>query len=168
MTHRFLKYLGMLVWFVLGGLGFGRQAEGPVTFDSGRWRLSPGSRVEEFLGRKALTGSAWLEDVQFGNGVIEVDRACKEGQVFPGIIFRAADVANYEEFYLRPHQSGQPTALQYSPVYSALSAWQLYYGEGDTASWVIPRNQWFHVPDRDLLVIPTLVDNRIIAYRLRQ
>ena len=145
MMQPLVKYLGMFVWFVLGCLSVGGQAEGPVTFDSGRWRMAPGSRVEEFLGRQALTGSAWLEDVQFGNGVIEVDLACTEGQVFPGIVFRAADTANYEEFYLRPHQSGQPTALQYSPVHSTLSAWQLYYGEGYTASWVIPKNQWLHL-----------------------
>lgn len=147
MIHRLFTHLGMLVWLVLGCLGFGGQVETPVAFDSARWRMPPGSRVEEFLGRKALTltGSALLDDVAFGNGVIEVDLACKEGQVFPGIVFRVADAANYEEFYLRPHQSGQATALQYTPVHSTLSAWQLYYGDGYTASWVIPRNQWFHV-----------------------
>lgn len=60
-----------------------------VGFDSGRWQLGPGSRVEEFLVRKALilTGTAFIKDVEFENGVVEVDVAFKEGTVFPTIIF---------------------------------------------------------------------------------
>jgi sugar lactone lactonase YvrE len=122
------------------------QGEG-VGSESGRWQLAPGSRVEEFLGRRALTfsGNAFIKDVEFTNGVVEVDLAFKEGQVFPTIIFRRRDDANCEEFYVRPHKSGQPDALQYSPVINGLSAWQLYYGEGYTNAWKLPTNTWMHI-----------------------
>jgi DNA-binding beta-propeller fold protein YncE len=83
--------------------------------------------------------------VEFGNGVIEVDLACKPGRVFPGITFRQIDESNYEEFYIRPHKSGQPDALQYTPVFNSLSAWQLYYGEGFTGTWTFPMNKWIHI-----------------------
>lgn len=118
-----------------------------IDFDSGRWQLGQASRVEEFLGRKALTmtGDVILKDVEFENGVVEVDLACKEGRVFPTIIFRRQDGANYEEFYVRPHKSGQPDALQYTPVFNGISAWQLYYGEGYTAAWNLPANEWIHL-----------------------
>jgi len=118
-----------------------------IGFDSDRWQLAPGSRVEEFLGRQALTftGSAFLKDIEFENGVVETDLAFKEGQVFPTIIFRRQDDANCEEFYLRPHKSGQPDSLQYSPVINGLSAWQLYYGDGYTNTWKLPANTWIHI-----------------------
>jgi sugar lactone lactonase YvrE len=118
-----------------------------IGFDSGRWELGPASRVEEFLGRRALTltGDAFLKDVEFENGVVEVDLACKEGRVFPTIVFRRQDGANYEEFYVRPHKSGEPDALQYTPVFNDISAWQLYYGEGYTAAWNLPTNEWIHL-----------------------
>jgi hypothetical protein len=77
-----------------------------VDFESGRWQLGPGSRIEDFLGRKALSGSAMVKDVEFENGIIEVDIACKQGRIFPGIVFRQQNTANFEEFYIRPHKSG--------------------------------------------------------------
>ena len=36
--------------------------------------------------------------------------------------------ANYENFYIRPHQSGNPDANQYQPVFNGSASWQLYYG----------------------------------------
>jgi len=131
--------------FLLSVLSYGTDEV--VGFDSGRWQLGPATRVEDFLGRQALTltGTAFIKDVEFENGVVEVDVAFKEGTVFPTIIFRAQDEANYEEFYVRPHKSGQPDALQYSPVFNGLSAWQLYYGEGYTNAWTLPQNEWVHL-----------------------
>jgi sugar lactone lactonase YvrE len=135
----------LLGLFLLSGLSYG--ADEIISFDSGRWQLGPGSRVEEFLGRKALTltGIAMLKDAEFENGIVEVDLAFKEGTVFPTIVFRAQDNANHEEFYVRPHKSDQPDALQYSPVFNGLSAWQLYYGDGYTNAWNLPKNEWIHL-----------------------
>jgi hypothetical protein len=84
-----------------------------VRFDSERWQLGPTSRIEEFMGRKALTltGSAFLKDVEFENGIVEVDLAFKEETIFPTVIFRRQDEANYEEFYVRPHKSGTSRSL---------------------------------------------------------
>ncbi|MGB8951467.1 MAG: SMP-30/gluconolactonase/LRE family protein [Candidatus Aminicenantales bacterium] len=130
---------------LLSALSFG--ADEAVRFDPEHWQLGPATRVEEFLGRKALTlsGTAFLKDVVFENGIVEVDLAFKEGTIFPTIIFRAQDEANYEEFYVRPHKSGQPDALQYTPVFNGLSAWQLYYGEGYTRAWTFSPNTWIHI-----------------------
>lgn len=131
--------------FLLSVLSFGTDEV--VGFDSGRWQLGPTSRIEQFLGRKALTltGEAFIKDAELENGIVEVDMASKEGTVFPTIVFRRQDEANYEEFYVRPHKSGQPDALQYSPVFNGLSAWQLYYGEGCTSAWTLPHNEWIHL-----------------------
>jgi hypothetical protein len=45
-----------------------------------------------------------------------------------GGVWRVQDPGNYEEFYLRPHQSGNPDASQYTPVFHGLLSWQLYHG----------------------------------------
>jgi sugar lactone lactonase YvrE len=140
------KSLLVLIGFFLLGVS-SDGAQEIIGFDSGRWQLGPGCRVEEFLGRKALTltGDAFIKDAEFENGIVEVDLAFKEGTVFPTVVFRRQDEANYEEFYVRPHKSGQPDALQYSPVFNGLSGWQLYYGEGFTSAWTLPKNEWLHI-----------------------
>lgn len=135
--------------FILIGLllaGSAASAEDDIIpFNSERWDLGPGSRVVEHLGRSALTGGAELKDVIFRNGVVEVDIAFSSGRNFPGISFRKQDAANFEEFYVRPHKSGQPDALQYTPVFNGLSAWQLYHGEGFTAARTIPTGKWVSI-----------------------
>jgi len=40
--------------------------------------------------------------------------------------------ANYEEVYLRPHKSGLPDALQYTPVLKTGRNWQIFSGAGFT------------------------------------
>ena len=140
-----MKGIFFLCAITLVTLSFSYPQEETIGFDSDHWQLGPGSRVEEFLDRLALTGGANLKDVEFGNGVIEFDLACKPGRVFPGITFHQIDESNYEEFYIRPHKSGQPDALQYTPVFNGLSAWQLYYGAGFTGTWTFPMNQWIHI-----------------------
>ena len=52
------------------------------------------------------------------------------------------DVGNYENFYLRPHQSGNPDANQYTPVFGGVSAWQLYHGDGYAAPMTYPYGAW--------------------------
>jgi hypothetical protein len=55
------------------------------------------------------------------------------------------DIDNYEEFYVRPHQSGQPDANQYQPVFNGVASWQLYYGAGYGAAIKYDFNQWVHI-----------------------
>ena len=120
-----------------------------VPFDSDRWEIqAKESKVVDYLGRKSLflkTGMAVVKDSQFTDGVIEYDIAFAEAQGFMGVFWRMQDAENYEEFYIRPHQSGQPDANQYQPVFNGVAAWQLYYGAGYAAAIKYDFNQWLHV-----------------------
>jgi sugar lactone lactonase YvrE len=117
-----------------------------VDFDSDRWQLV-NAEVVQHLDRNALMGTAFLKDVQFRNGVIEVDIAVAESQrSYPGINFRMQSAQDYEQFYIRPHRAPlYPDALQYTPVFNGIAGWQLHNGEGCTASAELPANQWIHV-----------------------
>jgi len=82
-----------------------------------------------YKGEKSLllnNGGATINDMSFVNGVIEYDVAFKKQRGFIGVDFRQQDSKNSEKFYIRPHQSGNPDASQYTPVFNGLSAWQLY------------------------------------------
>jgi len=110
-----------------------------IDFESSQW-VFEGAQVVQHLDRKALMGSAYLKDVDFQNGVIEVDIATNGRTSYPGLIFRRQSNENYESFYLRPHRSNlYPDALQYTPVFNGLAGWQLYHGDGFTAGGNIPR-----------------------------
>lgn len=88
-----------------------------VAFDSERW-VRPDALLAEHLGRKALAGTAFLQDVQFDDGVIEVDVAVSGARSYPGILFRMESRQDYERIYLRPHRLGTlyPDTLQYVPA----------------------------------------------------
>ena len=126
-----------------------RATAEPVPPDSRRWRLSgEEARVTEFHGRPAhylRYGEARLADAAFETGVIEFDIAFSAAQSFPGLMFRGQDDANYESVCVRPHESGQPDAIQYTPVFHGSNAWQIYYGEGYTAATTFRFDEWMHV-----------------------
>jgi sugar lactone lactonase YvrE len=116
--------------------------EGLVPFSSPRWNLIDAD-VSEYLGRTCLSGAALLNDVDFQDGVIEVDLAVSGRRSYPGIIFRVQSEANHERVYVRPHRAGlYPDAVQYTPVINDVAGWQLYNGSGYTAGAEIPSNQW--------------------------
>ncbi len=104
----------------------------PSTTDL-RWSFEAEEhRVEEHLGRESLYlrgGTAIAEGVLVEHGVFEFDVAFPPGRDFPGGLFRALDHRNYETFFVRPHQSGNPDATQYTPVFNNVFGWQLYHGE---------------------------------------
>ncbi|OEK04257.1 hypothetical protein [Roseivirga misakiensis] len=111
------------------------------------WDVKGAGHVfEMFEGKQSLylfNGVAELKDkVSFKTGIIEYEIFVTERRGFPGIHFRIADDQNYEEFYIRPHQSGNPDANQYTPVFNGLSGWQLYYGAGHAASISYQMNAW--------------------------
>lgn len=120
-----------------------------VPFDSDRWEIrARENRVEDHLGRRSLylkSGLAVVKDSQFTDGIIEFDIAVTGEQGFAGALWRMQDLDNYEEFYIRPHQSGNPDANQYQPVFNGMAAWQLYHGEGYGAPVRYDFNQWMHV-----------------------
>jgi len=116
-----------------------------IPFDSDQWIIR-NARIVDHLGRKALMGFAYLKDIQFENGVIEVDLAVSGTASYPGIFFRMQDEQNYEHFYVRPHRAGRyADAMQYAPTINGISSWQLYNGEGYTAAIEFPSNQWIHL-----------------------
>ncbi len=120
-----------------------------VPFDADRWEMNANeARVEDYLGRQSLTlrgGTAWIKDSDFTDGVIEFDIAFSGERGFMGGIWRMQDRRNYEEFYMRPHQSGKPDANQYTPVINGVSGWQLYHGAGYGAPVAYSFDQWMHV-----------------------
>jgi hypothetical protein len=115
------------------------------------------SRVATFAGRPALflrLGSAMVEGLSFTDGIIEFDVALPQERCFAGAVFRAEDdktapgstpTASYESFYLRAHQSGNPDANQYTPVFHGVAGWQLYTGEGFSAPTRYPFGEWIAV-----------------------
>jgi hypothetical protein len=132
----------LIGWALVFSSGIARSEV--IEFDSDQWKITNGS-VEEYLGRKSLAGGGVLQNVEFVNGVIEVDIAADGQRSFPGIQFRAQDPQNTELFYFRPHKPNQPDALQYTPTYKGLSGWQLFHGRGYTAAVNIPHNEWIHL-----------------------
>jgi sugar lactone lactonase YvrE len=119
--------------------------EPPDEWGADRWILQD-AQVVDYLGRKALIGSAMLKDVDFTNGVIEVDVAVSGAGSYPGIIFRAQSDQDFERLYLRPHRLAQyQDGIQYTPSFNGVSGWQLYNGPGYTAGATIPPGSWIHM-----------------------
>ncbi len=120
-----------------------------VPFDSDRWTIDAREhRLVEHLGRPSLYmkgGVTWIADAELTDGVIEFDVAFSGARGFMGGVWRLKDRGNYEELYVRPHQSGKPDANQYTPVFNGLSAWQLYHGDGHGVAVEYPTNAWIHV-----------------------
>lgn len=109
-------------------------ASEPIPFNSPRWEITAEeSRIEEYEGKQSLLlrgGLALINDADFTDGVIEYSCAFPQGRAFVGASWRVLDPSNREEFYLRSHQSGNPDANQYTPIFNGQSGWQLYHGEG--------------------------------------
>lgn len=120
-----------------------------VPFDDARWQIEAAeSEVTEYLGKTALRikgGGALLPEVDIRNGLVEFDIAITPERGFAGLIFRWQSEGNYEQFYVRPHQSGNPDANQYQPVNNGSASWQLYHGDGYSAPVVYKYNEWLPV-----------------------
>lgn len=120
-----------------------------VRFDGNQWEIQAKEhKVLDYLGRQSFYlqgGFAAVKDSQFTDGIIEYDVAFSGERGFIGAFWRMQDPDNYEEFYVRPHQSGNPDANQYEPVFNGVAAWQLYYGEGYAAPVKYNFNQWNHI-----------------------
>ncbi len=146
MTKLFHFFLTVL----LGQLLLSTEADSAaVPFDSNRWQIqAKENKIIDFLGRQTLFlkgGTAVVRDSQFTDGIIEFDIAFSPERGFMGAFWRMQDLENYEEFYVRPHQSGNPDANQYEPLFNGVAAWQLYHGEGYGATVRYNFNQWNHV-----------------------
>jgi len=83
--------------------------------------------------------------VELLDGTIEVDLAVGPDRGFYGVVWRVQDDENFESFFVRPHQTGNPDAIQYTPVFNDISSWQLYHGEGFWAPIPFPIDEWFRI-----------------------
>lgn len=121
---------------------------GEVPFDDPRWEFEGESaEIVSVDGREALrlvNAQATLE-AEFEDGVIEFDLRVTPERGFHGINFRVHEETNAERFYIRPHQSGNPDANQYTPVFNGLPGWQLYYGPWFSAPVEYRFDKWMHV-----------------------
>jgi hypothetical protein len=135
--------------FILFFLPYIAGAQTVIPFNSPRWKVQGQKPFEELhLGKPALRlqqGALLLEDANFRNGIIEFDIALAADRYFPAIEFRMQDENNYEQYYVRPHQSGNPDAMQYTPVYNDLPSWQLYHGPGYSNAALLPVDRWLHI-----------------------
>jgi hypothetical protein len=119
-----------------------------VAFDSLHWNIqAKEAKMEDFQGQQCLKivdGAAYLKD-SFESGIVEFDISFNKERAFPGLMFRVSDLKNFEFLYLRPHQSGNPDAIQYCPVIFGNDSWQLYTGEGFCAQKEFIMNSWIHI-----------------------
>ncbi len=124
-------------------------AQTVVPFTSDQWQFGKAEyTLEDFGGKPGVLlkkGAAFLKDVSFRNGIIEFDVAFPPGRAFVGVYFRVQDEENLENFYMRSHQSGNPDAMQYMPMFKDRESWQLYHGEGYSAAVTYAKDQWQHV-----------------------
>ena len=136
------KGISLILLWIIPWTGWAQET---LDFKSDRWVMA-NAEVVEHLDRTCLMGTAYLKDVEFENGVIEVDVAVTGNRSYPGLIFRMQSPLNYERFYIRPHRAPfYPDALQYTHVINGVASWQLCQGEGFTALAEIPENQWIHL-----------------------
>ncbi|MEZ5069904.1 MAG: hypothetical protein R2751_02780 [Bacteroidales bacterium] len=112
------------------------------------WQLEGTVIQENYKGKECLKtneGAAVARGIDFGNGILEFSMCIQPGRGFAGIRFHGEDGVNFEEFYVRTHQSGNPDAMQYTPVYNGNAGWQLYYGDGYSAATSHAFDTWFPV-----------------------
>lgn len=136
----------ILFLFVFTYLG---AAQTPVPFNSTQWEIdSQAHLITEYEGKEALylhNGMVLLKEASFKNGIIEFDIAFSQKRGFTGVTWRRTNAGNYEDFYMRPHMSGNPDANQYTPVFNGVTGWQLYHGEGYGSTLTYPFTRWIHV-----------------------
>src|SRR4051812_26225052 len=89
-----------------------------------------------------VSAAVAIGDVQMVDGTVQVDVAVTGERSFPGLAWRVRD-NDYESFFIRPHQSGNPDSIQYTPVFNGVSGWQLYHGSGYTSAVGLPVESWF-------------------------
>lgn len=148
---RFRQYfIGAFVCIMLvvfSSIPASSQSSDIIPFDSPRWEINGvETSIVNYLGNKSLLikgGIAIVDDIEATDGIIEYDVAFPDERGFVGVIWRFQDPKNFEKFYIRPHQSGNPDASQYTPVINGMTAWQLYPQYGKRISF--PYDEWIHV-----------------------
>ena len=146
------KFITLLVLLQCTSFSYSQDG-GVIPFSSDRWDLKGDSyEIKEIDGQETLLFKAGKEvprviltDANFTNGQISYEVKFDEIRTFLGCYFRMQDLSNYEDFYVRPHQSGNPDAMQYTPVYNALAAWQLYHDDGYATAKAYNYGEWIKI-----------------------
>ena len=104
-------------------------------------------------------------------GTLEVDLVVSPERSSPGVAWRIRPDA-YESFFVRPHQSGNDDAVQYTPVFNDVSGWQLYHGAGFWSRVAIPVDEWFTLRvafagDRGEAYVGDMAEPALVFGRLR-
>ena len=143
------KIYGLIAGFLLAIVNPATAQTVNVPPNPEKWDTLGGLPVREtFLGKECLLlqkGVMFFKDAEIRDGIIEADISFPQQRGFPGIVFRMVDRSNSEYFYVRPHQSGNPDATQYTPVFNGNAGWQLYHGEGYSKAITFKFDQWHHV-----------------------
>jgi len=136
-----------------GGLGAYLSSMAPkalnVPLDSDHWEWGgPPPVLGEHRGEKCLCFPesftvAAARNLSLTDGVIQARVSVPRARSFHGLVWRCQDRENYESFFVRPHQVGNPDSIQYTPVFNDVSCWQLYHGEGFWAPILFPIDEWF-------------------------
>jgi len=119
-------------------------------FDDGAWDWGGVARTRATCaGRECLRLAGDLttilaRGVELSDGVIELDLAMTAERSFHGINWRIRG-DDCEAFWVRPHQVGNPDAIQYTPVTNGQSSWQLFTGEGFWHPTEFPIGGWFTI-----------------------
>jgi hypothetical protein len=119
-----------------------------VPFDSGRWAWDEAPpAAAEYRGRRCfrLSGRGVVTDLELRDGTIELELAVEPERGFHGVTWRVQADDAFESFFVRPHQAGNPDAVQYTPVFNGIPAWQLYHGPGFWAPIAFPLGEWFAI-----------------------
>jgi hypothetical protein len=129
---------------------FAQEATTKVDFSSDKWKTFGAVEVKEFDSKLStcisdVTGIAYLDGIDFQNGIIECDLYSPSPKAYLGIVFRVASLSNFEYIYFQPHTSGKWDAVQYDPIFNRSATWQLYNGKEHQAAANIPTKEWFHV-----------------------
>lgn len=134
-------------WLLLSGVIWAQTEQVPIDLEN--WHVQAQEcHLVNYLGLTAIRlqgGAAQPKIDAFQDGVIEFDIAFGPARSFSGIAFRAVDARNYEHFYLRPHQTGEVDANQYTPSFHGVAGWQLYHGPQYGGAFDYRFDAWMHV-----------------------
>jgi Domain of Unknown Function (DUF1080) len=114
----------------------------PDHWDLGKQKASFGQRDGKDV-IKFDRGVRWAKDVEFSDGIIEVDVSLNPERSFAGIRFRGDEQGNGETIYLRVPLSGRDDAIQYVPTFNHEDNWQLY--PEHQANYTFPPTGWVHM-----------------------
>lgn len=122
-----------------------------IALDPAALGLGPTDALEVaptvLLGRACLRlpdtfRSPVIPALELRDGAIEADLLVPAERSFHGLQWHARG-DDAETFFVRPHQVGNPDAIQYTPVSHGISSWQLYHGPGFWAPISFPVGAWF-------------------------